>query len=178
MEIKNINDEYLDVEVIRYFINDNTKYLIYSLNEVDASGYIKLYASKIQGSKAVIIADEDEWDEVKQVIKEIVRSNRDGSELDIIDLSEEDLEDVVLQDTRVFKLQGNLVTLLAENKHVAKHESEPISDEIIDDSVDYETMYNEQLNKNNELQNEIAELNETIEKYKSMIDNIKSLIND
>ena len=177
MGIKNINDEYLDVEVVRYFISNGTKYLIYSLNEVDESGYIKLYASKIHGSKAVIIADELEWDEVKQVIKEVVRNNRSGNEIDIIDLPEEELEDVVLQDTRVFKLQGNLVNWLSENKRVPKHE-EPIVDEIIDETVDYEVMYNEQLAKNSELQNEIAELNVTIEKYKSILDSVKELVNE
>ncbi len=172
MGIKNINDECLDVEVIRYFLSNDTKYLIYSLGEADESGYIKLYASKVVDSKAIIIADDAEWNDVKQIIKEVVRSNRDGSDLDIIDLSEDELEQITLQDTRVFKLQGNLVTLLGENKHVPKHEE---IDEIIDETVDYEVMYNEQLVKNTELQNEINELNNTIEKYKSILDNIKDL---
>ena len=177
MSIKNINDDYLDVEVIRYFDNDGTKYLIYSLGEADEAGYIKLYASKVSKAKACIITDDEEWDSVKQIIKEIVRNNRDGSELNINDLDEEELNDITLQDTRVFKLQGNLVTLLAENKRV-KAKEEPVVDEIIDEKVDYEVMYTEQLSKNAELQNQINELQETIEKYKQTLESIKDLLED
>lgn len=180
MRIKNINDEIIDIEVIRYFnINDN-EYLIYSLSEADESGYIKLYASKIVGSKACIITDNDEWDLIKQLIKEIVRNNRDGNELSIVDLDEENLSDVILQDTRVFKLQGNLVTLLSENKNVFKHvaiEEEP-QDEIIEENLDYESLYNEQLEKNTELSNQIRDLEEEINNYKEMIEKIKNLIEE
>ena len=58
--IRNINGEYVEIEVIRYFKNNDIEYLIYSLNEIDASGYTKLYASKIIGSKACVITDEEE----------------------------------------------------------------------------------------------------------------------
>ena len=39
--IKNIDNEYVDLEVIRYFINNDVEYLIYSLNEIDEAGYTK-----------------------------------------------------------------------------------------------------------------------------------------
>lgn len=181
MRIKNINEEYLDIEVIRYFTSNENEYLIYSLNETDEAGYIKLYASKISQDKACIITDNDEWDLIKQIIKEIVRNNRDGQELSIIDLDEERLLDITLQDTRVFKLQGNLVTLLSENKNVIKHvslEEDEIQDEIIEENLDYEVLYNEQLNKNNELQNEIEVLQQEIDKYKEKLSNIKDLLDE
>lgn len=177
MSIKNINNEYLDIEVIRYFSNNDNEYLIYSLSETDESGYIKLYASKIVDYKACIITDNDEWDSVKQIIKEIVRNNRDGNDLNIIDLDEENLINVTLQDTRVFKLQGNLVTLLSENKNVLRHAvTEDTQDEIIDEKLDYETLYNEQLDKNNDLKNEINELQQTIDRYKEKLNSIKDLL--
>lgn len=181
MRIKNINEEYLDIEVIRYFTSNENEYLIYSLNETDEAGYIKLYASKISQDRACIITDNDEWDLIKQIIKEIVRNNRDGQELSIIDLDEERLLDITLQDTRVFKLQGNLVTLLSENKNVIKHvslEEDEIQDEIIEENLDYEVLYNEQLNKNNELQNEIEVLQQEIDKYKEKLSNIKDLLDE
>ena len=181
MRIKNINDEYLDIEVIRYFTSNENEYLIYSLNETDEAGYIKLYASKIVQERACIITDNDEWDLIKQIIKEIVRNNRDGQELNIIDLDEEQLLDITLQDTRVFKLQGNLVTLLSENKKVIKHaslEEDEIQDEIIEENIDYEVLYNEQLNKNNELQNEIEALQQDIDRYKEKLSNIKDLLDE
>ena len=93
-KIKNTTNDFTDVEVIRYFINNDTEYLIYSLNEIDESGYTKLYASKIIGTKACIITDNEEWTLIKEIIKEIVRNNRDGSELNIVDLDESSLDDI------------------------------------------------------------------------------------
>lgn len=170
-KVKNIDDEYVDLEVIRYFMNNDVEYLIYSLNEIDESGYTKLYASKIIGSKACIITENDEWNIIKEIIKEIVRCNRDGSELNIIDLDENNLDDIILQDTRVFKLQGNLVNLLSENKKVTK----PIEEEMLDEPIEeileenYEELYKLELEKNKELENQLNE-------YKSIIDKIKEIV--
>ena len=181
-KIKNLTGDYTDIEVIRYFTNNDTEYLIYSLNEIDESGYTKLYASKIIGTKACIITDNDEWTLVKEIIKEIVRNNRDGSKLNIIDLDEDNLNDVILQDTRVFKLQGNLVNLLSENKRIKKEttinseekiEEEPEIEEV---SLDYEELYKEQLEKNKDLEVEIESLEEQIDKYKELVDKIKEIV--
>ena len=133
--IRNINGEYVEIEVIRYFKNNDIEYLIYSLNEIDASGYTKLYASKIIGSKACVITDEEEWTLVKEIIKQIVKCNRDGSPVSLIDLDESGLKNIVLQDTRVFKLQGNLVNLLAENKNIVSSFDFDDIDEDKDSSV-------------------------------------------
>lgn len=179
MKIKNINDEFIDAEIIRYFNSEGTEYLIYSLGETDESGYIKLYASKIISDQACIITDNDEWDLIKQLIKEIVRNNRDGNELNIVDLDEEKLFDIELKDTRVFKLQGNLVTLLSENKKVLKHAAiEDDAEEIIEENLDYEVLYNEQTEKNKELQDEIDNLKNEIDNYKEKMSKIKDLLEE
>ena len=102
----NIQGSNLDCEIIRYFEKNNNKYLIYSLNEMDEVGYVKLYASKIVDKHARIITDDDEWTFIKETIKDIVRNNRDGVSLDIIDLNENELEKIILEDNRIFKLQG------------------------------------------------------------------------
>ena len=181
-KIKNLTNDFTDVEVIRYFINNDTEYLIYSLNEIDESGYTKLYASKIIGARACIITDNDEWNLIKEIIKEIVRNNRDGNELNIIDLDEDNLNDIILQDTRVFKLQGNLVNLLSENKKIKENviaipEEEIEEDEEIEEvSLDYEELYKEQLEKNKDLEAEIDSLEEQIDKYKELIDKIKEIV--
>ncbi len=178
--LKNINNEKTDVEVIRYFINNDNEYLIYSLNEIDDSGYTKLYASKIIGTKACIITDEDEWALIKQIIKEIVRNNRDGSELSIIDIDEDNLNDVVLQDTRVFKLQGNLVNLLSENKKIPKLKNEEIiesnDEELEDIELNYEEMYKSSLEKIEELVKENELLTDKLGHYQSIIDKIKEIV--
>ena len=179
--LKNIDNEKLDVEVIRYFINNNNEYLIYSLNEIDDSGYTKLYASKIIGTKACIITDDDEWNIIKQIIKEIVRNNRDGSELSVIDIDENNLDDVILQDTRVFKLQGNLVNLLSENKKVAKSENKEVvessyEEELEDIEINYEEMYKASLEKIEELVKQNESLTDKLAQYQSIIDKIKEMV--
>ncbi len=166
-KIYNMDNELIDVEVIRYFENNDNEYLIYSLNEFDEAGYTKLYIAKKKSNYLSIIEDSDdgEWDLIKGIIKEIIKNNRDGIDLQIIDLNEEKLEDLVLKDSRIFKLQGNLVNLLQENKNVI----EPIieekcsnlidefDDEIIDD-INYEQMYKKEKEKNDKLTGIISKM--------------------
>ncbi len=185
-KIKNTNGDNVDLEVIRYFINNDTEYLIYSLNETvglgDDVGYTKLYASKIIGTKACIITDNDEWNLVKEIIKDIVRCNRDGRELNIVDLNEDNLDDIVLQDTRVFKLQGNLVNLLSENKKIKDEitfipeDVETASEEIEDVDLDYEQLYKHELDKNKQLEIENESLKSQLNDLKEIIDRVKEIV--
>ena len=124
-----------DCEIIRYFEAENNQYLLYSLNEIDEVGYVKLYASKILENSAISIEDEQEWSFVKEVIKEIVRNNRDGVDPEINDLDESNLDNVLVEDSRVFKLQGNLVNLLMENKKVVSNFVSERFEEEIDNDV-------------------------------------------
>lgn len=181
--MKNINGETIEIDVVRYFINNDVEYLIYSLNEIDNAGYTKLYASKIVGNNASIITDEEEWTLIKEIIKQIVKNNRDGSPLDIIDLNEDTLSDVTLIDTRVFKLQGNLVTLLSENKNVKEELpviNEEIENDIVEDiettfetveedPIDYKELYNGLLVENDSLKQETSELKEKLDKIKEIL---------
>lgn len=119
---------------------------------MDEVGYVKLYASKIVDKHARIITDDDEWTFIKETIKDIVRNNRDGVSLDIIDLNENELENIVLEDNRIFKLQGNLVNLLMENKKVVSndiYEEEAVNSEDVLIKDDYETLYREMVTKMN-----------------------------
>lgn len=170
--MKNINDEEINIDVIRYFTNNDVEYLIYSLNEIDNSGYTKLYASKIIGNKACIISDEEEWALIKQIIKEVVRNNRDGSVLNIADIDENNLTDIILQDTRVFKLQGNLVNLLMENKKIIDNKEVIIEEE----NSDYEKLYNDSLIKIDDLEKTIEELTEKIAELKNVVEKIKEIV--
>lgn len=126
----NINNEVIDIEIIRFFSNNDNEYLIYSLinndseGEIDGSGYNRLYASKIVGDELCIISDENEWLLVKDVIKTIIKNNRDGLSLEVFDLGFNKLKDLIIKNSRAFKLQGNLVNLLAENKQSTSYEEE------------------------------------------------------
>ena len=113
--------------------------------------------------------------------KEIVRNNRDGSELSVIDIDENNLDDVILQDTRVFKLQGNLVNLLSENKKVAKSENKEVvessyEEELEDIEINYEEMYKSSLEKIEELVKQNESLTDKLAQYQSIIDKIKEMV--
>ena len=170
--MKNINNDELNIDVIRYFTNNDIEYLIYSLNEIDNSGYTKLYASKIIGNKACIISEEEEWNLIKQIIKEVVKSNRDGSKLNIVDIDENNLNDIILQDTRVFKLQGNLVNLLMENKKIVDIKEKNIEQT----TTDYEKLYNDSLAKIDDLEKTIEQLNEKIIELNNIVEKIKEIV--
>ncbi|MCI5677583.1 MAG: DivIVA domain-containing protein [Acholeplasma sp.] len=175
----NIQGSNLDCEIIRYFEKNNNKYLIYSLNEMDEVGYVKLYASKIVDKHARIITDDDEWTFIKETIKDIVRNNRDGVSLDIIDLNENELENIVLEDNRIFKLQGNLVNLLMENKKVVSndiYEEEAVNSEDVLIKDDYETLYKEMVTKNELLEQRINMLEEELKIYKQKLESIDDII--
>lgn len=175
----NIQGSNLDCEIIRYFEKNNNKYLIYSLNEMDEVGYVKLYASKIVDKHARIITDDDEWTFIKETIKDIVRNNRDGVSLDIIDLNENELEKIILEDNRIFKLQGNLVNLLMENKKVVSndiYEEEAVNSEDVLIKDDYETLYKEMVTKNELLEQRINMLEEELKTYKQKLESIDDII--
>lgn len=172
--IKNVNKDDISIEVIRYFVNNDIEYLIYSLNETDSSGYTKLYASKIIGNKACIITDEEEWNIIKKIIKEIIKNNRDGESLSVIDLNESNLDDIYLQDTRVFKLQGNLVNLLSDNKKVEQKNND--LDEIEEIELNYEELFKNEQEKNKQLELELESLKEELTKYKEIFDKIKEIV--
>lgn len=182
--IANIAGNGLECEVVRYFEKDGNVYLIYSLNEMDEVGYVKLYASKIIDDRARIITSDDEWTFVKDVIKDIVRNNRDGEIPDIKDLNENKLDRITLEDNRVFKLQGNLVNLLMENKivepeeEIEEFEEEEEVEEIPDVEIqdDYESLYNDMVTKNELLENRMADLERELEEYRNKLASIEQIL--
>ncbi len=121
----NVNNETISVNVIRYFQLNNSNYLIYSLNEIDAQNYVKLYAVKIENSGGVLVSsnivDENIWTSIKEQIKIIVRGNKDGV-AQVDDLNYRELETMKINEGRVFKLSNQLVSLLGANKKVFEEE--------------------------------------------------------
>jgi hypothetical protein len=119
VSLLNVNNEKVDVAVVRFFSLNNNNYFIYSMNEVDEQSYIKLYAVKItsdiNGIISSNITDENEWLSVKEMIKTIIKGNKDGN-LSVVDLDYRKLENVKLSESRVFKLSVQLVDLLQANK--------------------------------------------------------------
>ena len=107
------------VNVVRYFQNNGTQYLIYSLNEVDEAGYTRLYVVKINGVNGNYTAEmpnESEWNDVKNLIKLIVKANKEGMPVPVQDINPKKLTNIILKDKKVFKLNTSLVNDLESNK--------------------------------------------------------------
>lgn len=118
----NQNNQPLEIEIIRYLKKDDKRYLIFSLGEKDEQGYSKVYVSKILGLNGTLAAydiiDAAEWTSVKDLVKKIIKANREGEALDIVDLSVERLNNIKINGQQVFKLISNLIELLASNVHI------------------------------------------------------------
>lgn len=116
------NNEKANIFVVRYFNYNNQRYLIYTLNEKDESGYVKLYVSKITEQNGTIFANgivnEEEWTQIKDLIKVIIKEVRDGNLTSVNDCNIKELENAVIVDFRAFKLIANIVEILSANKQV------------------------------------------------------------
>lgn len=115
--VQKSNGDSININVIRYFQLNGFNYLIFSLNEIDDGGYVKLYISKIINSVGNSIVDDVEWNLVKDTIKDIIKRNKDGIFNGIYDLDESLLTNIVINDQKVFKLSDSLLQLLAANKN-------------------------------------------------------------
>ena len=170
-------------KIVRFFKKNEITYLIYSCNEEDDAGYVKLYASKILDNRAKLVDDDEEWLGVKEIIKEVVRNNRDGLSSDIIDLDESMLDNIVLEDNRIFKLQNTLVNLFSENKKVTKPTVEsimddPIIEDFIEDSVqpDYKDLYEKAAERLLEMDQRIDLLEQEVNTYKDKLNKVLEAI--
>ena len=117
--ISNLQGENGLVNVVRYFQNNGQEYIIYSLNEVDEAGYTRLYVAKIKGVDGTYSAEtlnDNEWNEVKNLVKLIVKANKEGMPVPVQDLNAKKISNLLLKDKKVFKLNAPLVNDLSANK--------------------------------------------------------------
>ena len=117
--ISNLQGESGLANVVRYFINNGTEYLIYSLNEVDEAGYTRLYVTKMNGVDGNYTAEslnDTEWSEIKNLVKVIVKANKENLPLPIQDINPKKIRNIVLKDKKIFKLNTPLVNDLSANK--------------------------------------------------------------
>lgn len=124
--VKKIDGSSENISVIRYFKLNDFSYLIFSLNEIDDGGYVKLYISKISNGMGVTISDDVEWNLVKDTIKDIIKRNKEGNSVGINDLNENGLTNITISDQKVFKLNSSLLQLLSANKSVVDIPNESV----------------------------------------------------
>lgn len=123
--------EAININVVRYFELNGFNYLIFSLNEIDDGGYVKLYISKIINGVGNTITDDVEWNLVKDTIKDIIKRNKDGIPNGISDLNETVLSNIIINDQKVFKLNDSLLQLLSANKSV-----KTVNDIVVEETID------------------------------------------
>lgn len=110
-----------EVEVVRFFEAYGKKYLVYTLNEKDEQGFVKLYVARIDetADKALVgnfIDDDNEWKVVKDEFKKIIGENSDSGKTSANDLNPFDLANIDIKGNRVIKLMESYVNLLSANQ--------------------------------------------------------------
>ena len=115
--IQDLNGVSQHVEVVRYFQANNQNYLIYTMKEKDENGYIKLYIAKLtDATNGVKVEDEAEWNQVKDLIKVIVKEASVGPVSSVSDLNYQELTALKITSNRAFKLNEQVATILGANK--------------------------------------------------------------
>ena len=117
--ISNLQGESGLVNVVRYFLNNGSEYLIYSLNEVDESGYTRLYVTKLNGTDGNYTAEtlnDTEWADIKNLVKVIVKANKEKLPIPVQDINPKKISNIVLKDKKIFKLNTPLVNDLSANQ--------------------------------------------------------------
>lgn len=186
LSIKNF-DNSVEIDVIRYFKYNNTNYLIYTLNEIDEKGFVKLYIVKIMKQFNLLIAktikDEYEWKQIQQMVKELVTELKNNKLNEFIDLDISNLDNIIIKEARYFKLDKKLLNILIKKEEQDKEQDlnnlptmEEISPipitEINYEMDDYKKMYFELKKDNEELNSMMADMLIELGKYRSKYGNL------
>lgn len=116
---------------IAYFKVEDKKYFIYTLNEVDSEGYLKLYIKQLENGEDVEILD-IEWEHVRGIVQEVLRQMRDGVIETYEMLDFDDVTEVMESGARVFKLKQEIVEQI-KNQDLKEEEEENYNFENVDD---------------------------------------------
>ena len=176
IDIKDINNQIIQVFLIRYFKYKNTNYLIYTLNETDEKGYIKLYLVKIMKQFnewiSKTIKDEEEWKRMQLIVKNMLKD---------LDISE--IKNIKINEARYFKLDKHLMELLSLQEHEENiedidfgqlpnmNEIAPVDVEVKKETdseeLDYKALYMELQKDNAELNEEMSNMLLELAEYRS-----------
>ena len=180
-----INGKDTKVNVVRYFLNAEQRYLIYTLGEKDEAGYIKLYVSKMEYNplRAVSITDEDEWYRIKDLIKVTIKENQKNSALSIVDLNYSDIEGIEVVDSKIFKLVDNMVEILSSNKKLFEDYSGLLvdnadveTDEEEKKGISYKKLYFEEIENRKLVEEDLKKAIDIIEAFRDKIKEVNKLL--
>lgn len=118
--LKNELGESVTAKVLKIFKYNDEIYMLYTLNEIDPSNYIKLYGVKLtmnpstnQISASMI--DDSVWGSIVSLIKEMVKPVQERTNNNFIDLDSRNLTSVDLISKRIFKINKDMAILIAKN---------------------------------------------------------------
>jgi hypothetical protein len=111
---------------IRYFSYQDMEYFIYTLGEIDKDEYVKLYLKQLKDGEEQSITEE-EWVEIKNIIQKVVKEIKNGNITSFKDLNMDSLNEIMENDTRVFKLKKDIVEQIIYSEPTVEIKDEPIS---------------------------------------------------
>lgn len=172
--LKNDSGESAVASVVRYFKYANQDYMLYTLNEVDASNYIKLYGITVSmdqsGNFIATAIDDSIWGNIVPLIKEMVKPISERTNNDFIDLSSNSISTINLLSKRVFKINKDMVNLLIANVNIQNEVDNTLTDNAIQNQDTLET--NDQnhiaLETSGQNENNIQNTQTDLQDYKSL----------
>ena len=96
---------------VRYLNFNGNNYFVYTLNEIDPDGYVKLYLKKIIENGEVEIIPQ-EWETIKASIPVIVKEIKNNDIKSFRDLSMRSVNEIMDGYAKVFKLKKDIVELI------------------------------------------------------------------
>ncbi len=121
--LKNNAGESVVASIVRCFKYNNDTYMLYTLNEVDASNYIKLYGIKLSmdqsGNIIGSIIEDSVWANVSSLLKEMVKPINEVVNPAFQDLNPSSITNINLVSQRVFKINKEMADLLVANTSVS-----------------------------------------------------------
>ena len=188
--VRNEDNQSIEVELIRYFKYKNTNYLIYTKNEKDEKGYVKLYLVKIMKQfnewVAKAIKDDIEWKKMQSIVQQILKELKSSKISSFQDLDVSTISNIKIKEARYFKLDEKLVAMLALNADTktedvqiletlpSMNELSPVEIQKTDEQVventapiDYKELYTELKKDNDELNETMANMLLELSKYRA-----------
>lgn len=172
--LKNDSGESAVASVVRYFKYANQDYMLYTLNEVDASNYIKLYGITVSmdqsGNFIATAIDDSIWGNIVPLIKEMVKPISERTNNDFIDLSSNSISTINLLSKRVFKINKDMVNLLIANVNIQNEVDNTLTDNAIENQDTLETNDQNQiaLETSGKNENNIQNTQTDLQDYKSL----------
>ena len=135
--ITNEDNTKMSVDIVRYFKYKNDCYLIYTMNEVDEKGYLKLYLVKVMeelGFPVVYnIRDDKEWTSMQGIVKKVLKEIKSNKKKLLVDLDYSSIQGIKVANPRSFKLDQKLAKILSDHYDFSNINNQIVSENSAND---------------------------------------------